>query len=67
MRSYHFEVRETIVRKAEVEAEGAAEARSKLEAWAASRGAEIDGIGLDDYQSAGFTFRSIRSPWEQEA
>ncbi len=61
MKTYDFEVREVIVRQAWVEAESAAEARAKLEAWAATCGAQQDGIELGDYDSDGFTFRSIRA------
>jgi hypothetical protein len=61
-KTYYFDVRETTVRSAQVNASSVAEARQKLDAWLASKGAsnDDDSIVLGDLDSVRITFRSVR-------
>lgn len=57
MAEFHFEVQETTVRSAHVEADTLTEARKKLRAWADSNGKEQDGVELGDLATVKIVIR----------
>jgi hypothetical protein len=49
--TFHFEVQETTIRSASVDAATLTEARKMLRAWADSSGSKVQGIELGDLET----------------